>query len=132
MASGRIGIGVLGCGRMGSAHARIIAGLVPEARLVALGDVAADAAQRLAPEVGDPRVYDSAEALATDPEVQAVLVAVSSSRHLDAVRAIAAAGKHILCEKPLALTLAATDAAIAAADAAGVRQALAKLGIALG
>jgi predicted dehydrogenase len=117
----RVGLGVLGCGRMGSAHARIIAGLVPEARLAALGDVQVDAARRLAPEVGNPRVHGSAEALAADPEVQAVLVAVSSSRHLDAVRAIAAVGKDILCEKPLALTLMETDAAIAAADAAGVR-----------
>lgn len=120
-ADSRIGLGVLGCGRMGSAHARIIAGLVPEARLVALGDVQVEAARRLAAELGGPRVHDSAESLAADPEVQAVLVAVSSSRHLDAVRAIAAAGKDILCEKPLALTLAETDAAIAAADAAGVR-----------
>ncbi|MFN8620361.1 MAG: Gfo/Idh/MocA family oxidoreductase [Chloroflexota bacterium] len=120
-AAGRVGIGVLGCGRMGSAHARIIAGLVPQARLVALGDVQVDAAHRLAAELDGPRVHDSAEALAADPDVQAVLVAVSSSRHLDAVRAIAAAGKDILCEKPLALTLPETDAAIAATDAAGVR-----------
>ena len=117
----RIGLGVLGCGRMGSAHARIIAGLVPEAWLAALGDVAVESAERLAPEVGNPHVHDSAEALAADPDVQAVLVAVSSSRHLDAVRAIAAAGRDILCEKPLALTLPETDAAIAVADAAGVR-----------
>lgn len=85
------------------------------------GDVQVDAARRLALGVGDPRIHDSAAALAADPDVQAVLVAVSSSRHLDAVRAIAAAGKDILCEKPLALTLAETDAAIAAAAAAGVR-----------
>ena len=44
----RIGLGILGCGRMGSAHARIVAGLVPEARLVALGDVAVASARRLA------------------------------------------------------------------------------------
>lgn len=117
----RIGLGILGTGRMGSAHARIVAGMVPEARLVALGDVDVDAAQRLATEVGEPRVHAGAEELAADPAVDAVLIAVSSSRHLDTIRAIAAAGKPILCEKPLALSLADTDAAIAIADAAGIQ-----------
>jgi predicted dehydrogenase len=117
----RVGLGIVGCGRMGAAHARIVAGLVPEARLVALGDVAVEGARRLAQEVGAPRVYASAEELAADPNVHAVLIAVSSSRHLEAVRAIAAAGKAILCEKPLALTMADTDAAIATAEAAGTQ-----------
>lgn len=117
----RVGLGILGCGRMGAAHARIVAGLVPEARLVALADVAVEGARRLAREVGEPRVYASAEEMAADPDVQAVLIAVSSSRHLEAVRTSAAAGKAVLCEKPLALTIADTDAAIAAASAAGIQ-----------
>lgn len=118
---GRIGIGVLGVGRMGTAHARIVAGMVPRARLVAIGDVNVAAAARLADDLGDPRVHSTAEALAADPDVDAVVIAVSSSGHLDAIRTIAAAGKAMLCEKPLALTLADTDAAVAAADAAGVQ-----------
>ncbi len=117
---GQVGIGMLGVGRMGAAHARIAAGMVPRARVVALGDVDVAAAERLASELGNPRVYASAEALAADPDVDAVVIAVSSSRHVDAIRAVAAAGKPILCEKPLALTLADTDTAMAIADAAGV------------
>lgn len=50
-----------------------------------------------------------------------MLIAVSSSRHLDAIRIIAAAGKDILCEKPLALTMAETEEAIRVTSAAGVR-----------
>ena len=118
---GQIGIGMLGVGRMGAAHARIAAGMVPRARVVALGDVDVAAAERLSAELGKPRVHASAEALAADPDVDAVVIAVSSSRHVDAIRAVAAAGKPILCEKPLALTLADTDAAMAIADAAGVQ-----------
>lgn len=116
----RIGLGMLGVGRMGAAHARIVAGMVPRARLVALGDVDVAAAERLSAQLGYPTVHASAEALAADPDVDAVVIAVSSSRHLDAIRVVAAAGKPILCEKPLALTLADTDAAMAIADAAGV------------
>ena len=117
----RIGLGVVGAGRMGADHARIIARLVPEARLVGVADVDTAAARRLAAELGVPGVYGSADELAADPDVHGVLVAVSTSRHLEVVRAVAAARKDILCEKPLALTLADTDAAITAADAAGVR-----------
>jgi len=114
-------LGILGCGRMGSAHARIVAGLVPDARLVALGDLDRGAAERLAAHLGDPRVHDSAASLAADPGVDAVLVAVSSSRHLDAIRILAAEGKDILCEKPLALTMAETQEAMRVTAAAGVR-----------
>jgi predicted dehydrogenase len=117
----RVGLGIVGVGRMGAAHARIIARSVPAARLVALADVNLPAARRLADELQVPRVYESTPELAADPDIQAVLIAVSTSHHLDAVRAVASERRDILCEKPLALTLADTDAAIAAASAAGVR-----------
>jgi predicted dehydrogenase len=117
----RVGLGIVGVGRMGADHARIIARDVPSARVVAVADVDTAAARSLADELGILGVYASAAELAADPAVQGVLVAVSTSRHLDVVRAVAAAGKDILCEKPLALDLADTDAAIAAAAAAGVR-----------
>ncbi len=117
----RIGLGIVGVGRMGADHARIIAKQVPGARLVAFADVDRAAARRLADELDVARVYGSAAELAADPDIQGVLVAVSTSDHLDVVRAIASERRDILCEKPLALTLSDTDAAIAAADAAGVR-----------
>lgn len=114
-------IGLVGAGRMGSNHARLIATSVPQARLVGIADVNRDNAGRLASEVGDPPIHDSLESLLETPDLDAVLIATSSSYHLDAIRLAAGAGVDILCEKPIALTLADTDAAIAAADAAGVR-----------
>ncbi len=117
---GRIGIGVVGAGRQGAVHARLIARSVPEARLVGVADVDADAAGRLAGELGVEAFTDPA-ALLERPEIRAVVVAASSSRHLEVVRAAAAAGRDVLCEKPLALSLEETDFAIAAAEAAGVR-----------
>ncbi|MFL5754791.1 MAG: Gfo/Idh/MocA family oxidoreductase, partial [Chloroflexota bacterium] len=119
--SARVGIGLVGAGRMGSIHARLIASRVPEARLAGIADMDVEAARRLAGMTVDPPVFDSVDAMLAAPGIDAVLVAVSSSRHLAVIRAAAAAGKDVLCEKPLALTIADTDAAIDAAVTAGVR-----------
>lgn len=117
----RIGLGIVGVGRMGADHARIIARHVPGARLIGFADVDVAAARRLANELNVSRVYSTAAELAADPDIQGVLVAVSTNDHLDVVRAIASERRDILCEKPLALTLTDTDAAIAAAADARVR-----------
>jgi predicted dehydrogenase len=117
----RIGIGVVGAGRMGSVHARLITSSAPEARLIGIADLDLEAARRLAGRVGDPPVFGSLDDLLAQPGLDAVLIAISSSRHLEAIRAAATAGVDILCEKPIALTLADTRAAIGAADAAHVR-----------
>ncbi len=116
-----VGIGLVGAGRMGSIHARAVHTSVPQARLVGIADVQVNAATRLASQLGEPPVFDSIEALLETPGLDAVLIATSSSRHLEMVQLAARAGKHILCEKPIALTLADTDAAIEAATRAGVR-----------
>jgi predicted dehydrogenase len=65
-------------------------------------------------------VHESFEALAADPEVDAVFVATPNALHLAPVLAAARAGKPVLCEKPLALTLAEAEAMVAACRAAGV------------
>ncbi|HVC50644.1 MAG TPA: Gfo/Idh/MocA family oxidoreductase [Stellaceae bacterium] len=67
-----------------------------------------------------PAVYDSAAELVRDAAVDAVYVATPNGEHVPVVLAAAAAGKHVLCEKPLALDLAAGIAAVRACDEAGV------------
>jgi predicted dehydrogenase len=119
--SERVRIGVVGAGRMGSIHARLIARHVHEAHLAGIADLNLRAARHLAGELGDPPVFPSLDEMLGAGNIDAVLIAVSSNGHLDAIRAAAAAGRDILCEKPIALTMADTRAAIAAADAAGVR-----------
>ena len=116
-----VGIGLVGAGRMGSVHARLIAQRVPRARLAAIADLNVAAARRLAAEVGDPPVFGSVDEMLESPTIDAVLVATSSSGHVATIRAAAAAGRDILCEKPIALTMADTHAAIDVAAAAGVR-----------
>jgi predicted dehydrogenase len=117
----RIGLALIGAGRMGTNHARLIAAGAPELRIVAIGDVDEAAAGRLADEIGGAASFaDPLDAIGA-PGVDAVLIAVLSVHHRAIVEAAAAAGCDILCEKPLALDLAETDAILAAVERAGVR-----------
>src|SRR5262245_53896863 len=106
---------------MGSILARTIVARVPDARLVGVADVDAGAARRLAKELGVDAVATSAADIATQPGVDAVVIAVSSARHLEAVEQAAHAKRHVFCEKPLALTIGDAQAAIDATNRAGVR-----------
>jgi predicted dehydrogenase len=106
---------------MGRNHARLIVAGAPELRIVAIGDVDGTAAGRLADEIGGAASFaDPLDAIGA-PGVDAVLIAVSSVHHRAIVEVAAAAGCDILCEKPLALDLAETDAILAAVERAGVR-----------
>jgi myo-inositol 2-dehydrogenase/D-chiro-inositol 1-dehydrogenase len=120
MGGERVGVALIGSGRMGAFHGETLARRVPGARLVAVADPAPGTAARLAGALGADRGYaDPAEALA-DPAVDAVVIAAPARFHADLVVAAAAAGKGVFCEKPMALTLADADRAIEAARAAGV------------
>jgi len=66
------------------------------------------------------KCYDSVEGLLADPAVGAVYISTTNELHRDQVLAAAAVGKHVLCEKPLALTLEDARAMVDACDAAGV------------
>jgi inositol 2-dehydrogenase len=116
----KLGMGVLGVGRMGRRHAENLRSLVPEAKLVAVADVDADAARRLADYLEIEHYYPGLEPMVERKDIDAVVIASPSKVHLFAVQTAAIAGKHIFCEKPLALTIEGVDAAIAAADKAKV------------
>lgn len=66
------------------------------------------------------RAYDSYQGVIDDPEVEAVYICLSNEAHLPWIRAAVAAGKHVLCEKPMVLTAADTQAAFDEAAAADV------------
>lgn len=98
--------GVIGAG--GIADRRTIPeGIMPaqNAELVAVQDVAADRAQAVGQKYGIEAVYTSEYDLLGDPNVEAVYIATPTHLHHGQVVAAAEAGKHVLCEKPLALTL---------------------------
>jgi len=114
-------IAVIGTGRMGSVHVRNIARSIPEAELVAICDIRLEVAQALADELGIPRVVKDYKELLADPGIEAVLIATSTDTHAFIIKDAAVAGKHIFCEKPLALELDKIDEALAAVAKAGVK-----------
>ena len=116
----KLGVAVLGVGEMGRRHAENLRRLVPEGRLLAVADVDGERARQVAAELEVEYHYSSAEALFERKDVQAVVIAVPDKLHAGAVQAAAAAGKHILCEKPLAMTLREAAAALEAVAKAGV------------
>ncbi|HET7094115.1 MAG TPA: Gfo/Idh/MocA family oxidoreductase [Thermomicrobiales bacterium] len=119
--SGQLGVGVVGVGAIGRRHAENLARRMPRARLVAVADVNPEAARSVAADLGAARWHTTAEELAADPDVEAVVVASSHLGHREGIEAAARHRKDVFCEKPIAPTLADADAAIAAVAAAGVR-----------
>ena len=120
MTVNRVGVALIGSGRMGAFHAETLARRLPQARLAAVADPMPGAAERLAGALGADRAYTDVAQLWDDPEVDAVVIAAPARSHADLVVAAAAAGRHVFCEKPMAITLADADRAIDAARAAGV------------
>jgi len=112
------GFGIIGCGLISKFHARAIAD-VPGAELVACYDTVPEAADRLAAETGC-KAYHSLDALLADPRVEVVTVATPSGAHMEPAVAAAEAGKHVIVEKPLEITLERCDAIIRACEKADV------------
>jgi inositol 2-dehydrogenase len=117
----KIGIGVLGVGEMGKRHAENLRRLVPGANLVAVADVAAARAKQVAEELEISKSFASLEAMLEDREIRAVLIAAPDKFHAQSIIQAARAGKDILCEKPIALSMNDAYAALDAVAKAGVR-----------
>jgi xylose dehydrogenase (NAD/NADP) len=115
-----IRIGSLGCGRI------VARGLLPgmkDSKLAVLHALASErpgVAQEMAAKNGVPKAYDSYQALLDDPEVDAVYIPCTGELHKPWTLAAAKAGKHVLCEKPLALTVAEADEMVLGCLRAGV------------
>jgi predicted dehydrogenase len=101
---------------------KVIPGIRRAARneVVAIGSRDGETARRVADRLAIPRAHDSYEALLEDQDVDAVYIPLPNHLHAEWTIAAARAGKHILCEKPLALTAADAERMIEAADGAGV------------
>lgn len=112
--------GLIGAGRMGSFHAETLARRLPGVRLAAVTDPAPGAARQLADRLGCPQALTDPGRLLADPAIDAVVIATPARTHAGLVEAAARAGKAVYCEKPMALTLADADRAIAAARQARV------------
>jgi predicted dehydrogenase len=118
-----IGIGMIGSGFMGLTYSEALTYHVKGARLAAV--TGGQRAKQLAQEYRVP-ADDTVEALLARKEVQGVVLATPDQDRLELTRKAAAAGKHVLAEKPMAPTVAECDAMIAACAAARVNLAVVK------
>ena len=117
----KLGVGVLGVGEMGKRHAENLRRLVPEARLVAVADPFPDRAKQTAGELEIEKYFTSLEDMLACKEVDTVVITTPDKFHASAITAAARADKNIFCEKPISLTIADAQAAVAEVTKAGVR-----------
>jgi len=115
-----VGIGIIGAGNIGRVHGRALAELGDRVELVCIADPSEAARGALGEAVGCRRLVADPEALLANSAVEAVVICSSTDTHAPLIVASARAGKHIFCEKPLALELGKIDRALAAVEDAGV------------
>lgn len=116
----KLGLALIGCGRMGCALAAVIKEHVPDGEVVVGCDPFPGSREEFTRATGAPATASLEEALARE-EIGAVIIASPNHLHCDQTVAAAVAGKHVFCEKPMALLVADCDRMIAACDAAGVK-----------
>lgn len=115
-----VAVALIGAGRIGASHAEIVARRLKNATLAAIADPAPGAAAKLADKLECPLAYTDVDELLANPDIEAVIIATPARFHTNLAVAAARAGKAVFCEKPMALTLADAELAMAAAREAGV------------
>ncbi len=117
----KVNIGVIGAGRIGRIHGRNLKFQVPGAKIIAIADVIIESAKKLADELEIPVCEEDYRRLLRKDDIQAVIICSSTDTHAQIIIEAAEAGKHIFCEKPIALEMDKIDRALAAVDKAGVK-----------
>ncbi|EFL27890.1 oxidoreductase family, NAD-binding Rossmann fold domain protein [Streptomyces himastatinicus ATCC 53653] len=122
-----IGVAVIGAGMAGRAHAHgyrsagtVFSAGLPPVRLVSIADLNGDLARDTAARYGFERADTSWEAVVKADDIDVVSVVVANDLHREIVRELAAAGKHVLCEKPLAPSPEDARAMITDTEKAGI------------
>src|SRR4051812_2139812 len=115
----QIRVGIAGLGRSGwDIHARLLEPLAEQYQVVAVLDADANRRQE-AIDRFDCQAYTDYNELIRDPAVEVVVVSLPSFLHADSAIAALQAGKHVVCEKPMATSLSDADRMITAAQATG-------------
>jgi predicted dehydrogenase len=112
--------GIVGSQFQAECHAASIAMIEGEMTVVAVASPTAGNAQKLADRFKIPKVYTDYRELAADPDIEVVTITSPNALHCEMALAFARAGKHVICEKPLCVTLDEADAMIEACRANGV------------
>ena len=113
-----IRVGIIGCGKIAQVRHLPEYAANPNAEIVAFYDKNMERAQEMAAQYGG-KVYNSFYELVDDPNVDAVSICVENRSHAEICTAALYAGKHVLVEKPMAVTLAECESMVAAAERNG-------------
>jgi len=111
--------GILGAANFARQHMGPAIHAARGARLAALATSSAEKAQNFINFAPDLKVHDSYDALLADPDIEAVYIPLPNTLHVEWTAKALAAGKHVLCEKPIAMQADDIDTLIAARDASG-------------
>lgn len=122
MANRKLRVGLIGAGTIAySAHLPAIRKLRDTLELVAVADIRAGNAERAAREFGAAAYYEDYHQLLARGDIDFVDICTPEFLHAEQTEAAASAGVHVICEKPMAATVAEADRMIAACEQAGVR-----------
>jgi len=118
--SKKLGIGVVGLGRLGSSYAKYFVGRISGAALVAVSDNNEKVCTSVAEELGVSRRYKRYQDLVNDPEVEGLVIVSPTSTHKEIVLEAAKRKLPIFCEKPLSISLEEARKMLEAVEASGV------------
>jgi predicted dehydrogenase len=118
----KIGVGLIGCGGITRAHVEGWKAIADRAEIVAIADVSEENAKRRAEQIGHPvKIFADYHDLLAESGIDAVDISLPHHLHRDSIVAAAEAGKHILSEKPLCLSLEEAEDIRKAVESSGVR-----------
>src|SRR6266571_8103500 len=114
-------IGLIGAGRIGRVHAEHLTTHIPSAELVMVADMFEESAKQCAKRYAIPLATQDYHAILDRPDIEAVVICSSTDTHARIIEEAAQAGKHIFCEKPIALDLPSIDQALDAVARADIK-----------
>lgn len=117
----KVNIGVIGVGRIGRLHARNLKYQIPGTKVLAVADIFEKSAREVASQLEIPITEKDYRVLLENKDIDAVVICSSTDTHAQIISEAAEAGKHIFCEKPIALDIDKIDQAIIAVKKTGVK-----------
>jgi myo-inositol 2-dehydrogenase/D-chiro-inositol 1-dehydrogenase len=114
-------LGLIGAGRIGRLHAKLLTSSIPAASVLMVADVFEESARQCAGNYTIPTFSRDYHAVLDRADIQAVVICTPTDTHARIIEEAAQAGKHIFCEKPIALDLPSIDQALRTVEHSGVK-----------